>query len=548
MTVRINKAGTVVLILFILLFISFPVMAKPGETSRVNLSAQGTQTTGDNFSEPYWKYRPRISGDGKIIAFVSLADNFGITDENGVTDVYSYERETGKVKRVSMGTKTIYEGTVESNPFLSRIPNITEKVVPAEYSTPCDSPIINKDGKYITYSSSNTSLSDDGRYITIIINEIPGKDTRYSGDYLNVFILDRNTHQYEKVSVSSHGHNGNGDSYAGAISGDGRYVAFISRASNLVSESYVGPANIFVRDREKKDTVGICLFTRPSADGLGESIDISSDGRYIVFESDSKSVVPEDTNVASDIFVYDRESGETTRVSVASDGSEANGRSHCSAISADGRYVTFYSLASNLVEKDTNKCADVFVHDLQTGKTMRASVSSSGEQGNKESVAPSISDDGRLVAFLSAASNLVEKDTNQKMDVFVHEVEFPAELPPTPACLICLTIDKPTALVNGAEESLEIPPQLMEGSTYVPLRFIAEKFGAVVEWQTESQTVIIRKGDLERSLSTAESGNGVRALIIQGRTMVPLRYISESLGALVQWFPDDKRIEIRYQA
>jgi len=133
-------------------------------------------------------------------------------------------------------------------------------------------------------------------------------------------------------------------------------------------------------------------------------------------------LVPSDLNEALDIFVHDRQTGQTTRVSVASDGTEGNSLSISPSISADGRFVGFVSGASNLVAGDTYGCRDVFVHDLQTGQTTRVSVASDGTQGNGWSGgAPSISEGGRFVAFSSMAYNLVPGDTNGCYDAFLHD-------------------------------------------------------------------------------------------------------------------------------
>jgi cold shock CspA family protein len=142
--------------------------------------------------------------------------------------------------------------------------------------------------------------------------------------------------------------------------------------------------------------------------------------------------VPGDTNNAGDIFVHDRQTGDTTRVSVASDGTQGNDNSASpggSAISAYGRYVAFSSLASNLVPGDANGKRDVFVHDRQTGQTSRVSVASDGTQGNWISgdYGLDISAYGRYVAFSSAATNLVPNDTSFAEDVFVHDREIETE-------------------------------------------------------------------------------------------------------------------------
>jgi Tol biopolymer transport system component len=225
-----------------------------------------------------------------------------------------------------------------------------------------------------------------------------------------------------RVSVDSAGAQENSSSYQSDISADGRYVAFMSFASNLVAGDTNGFYDIFVHDRVTGTTERVSVDSA-GAQGNGQSLNpsISADGRYVAFHSDAINLVPGDTNPAGDIFVHDRVTGATERVSVDSAAAQGNGGSYAPSISADGRYVAFNSLASNLVPGDTNGAPDVFVHDRATGKTKRVSVGSAGAQGNDWSYAPSISGDGRYVAFDSSASNLVPGDTNGSDDVFVHD-------------------------------------------------------------------------------------------------------------------------------
>ena len=224
-----------------------------------------------------------------------------------------------------------------------------------------------------------------------------------------------------RVSVASDGSQGNNYSDWPSISADGRYVAFTSRASNLVSgdTNYdcAGPSNchdIFVHDRQ----TGITQRVSVASDGSQGNLDsyvpsISADGRYVAFGSDASNLVFGDTNRYVDTFVHDRQTGSTQRVSVASDGRQGNKGSGSPSISTNGRYVAFASWASNLVSGDTNGYADIFVHDRQTGVTQRVSLSSDGSQGNDDSYSPSISTNGRYMAFTSRASNLVSGDTNK---------------------------------------------------------------------------------------------------------------------------------------
>jgi|GEM_PF-1792314 len=237
----------------------------------------------------------------------------------------------------------------------------------------------------------------------------------------------------ERVSVASdgaQGNNGPGGSYFPASSADGRYVAFGSYSSNLVSGDTNGMYDFFVHDRQTGETSRVSVASDGSQGNGGDteftssyyrSVAISADGRYVAFGSYSSNLVSGDTNGQLDAFVHDRQTGETTRVSIASDGSQGNGMSgiHSVAISADGRYVTFESWATNLVTGNTN--GGIFVHDRQTGETTIVSVASDGTQGNSGSFFPDISADGRYVAFGSYSSNLVSGDTNGQPDAFVHD-------------------------------------------------------------------------------------------------------------------------------
>src|SRR5262249_8318353 len=148
---------------------------------------------------------------------------------------------------------------------------------------------------------------------------------------------------------------------------------------------------------------------------------MSADGQIVAFRSDANNLVPGDTNSTSDVFVRDRTAGTTERVSVDSSGAQGDAGSAYPAISSNGLVVAFASGANNLVPGDKNHCDDVFVHDRATGLTERVSVDSSGIEGDADSsIAVSISADGMVVAFESDADNLVSGDTNASTDVFVH--------------------------------------------------------------------------------------------------------------------------------
>jgi len=202
-------------------------------------------------------------------------------------------------------------------------------------------------------------------------------------------------------------------------------VVFTSGATNLVVSDTHGSDDAFVRVSGTTTRVSVSSSGQQANDFSGYFSSISADGRYVAFNSSATNLVPGDTNDAFDVFVRDRVSGTTTRVSVSSSGQQGNTESRYPSISADGRHLMFRSGASNLVSGDTNGVRDVFVRDRVSGSTIRASVSSSGQQGNSDSFGGSISADGRHVAFYSDASNLVPGDTNSRYDVFVRDLGGP---------------------------------------------------------------------------------------------------------------------------
>ncbi|MCI0586270.1 MAG: calcium-binding protein, partial [Planctomycetes bacterium] len=189
--------------------------------------------------------------------------------------------------------------------------------------------------------------------------------------------------------------------------------------SNLVPDDTNGQQDIFVKDLKTGETTRVSVdSTGAQANSLCTNPTISANGRYVAFVSEASNLVPDDTNGAADVFVRDRKTGTTARVSVDSTGAQANSSSFGPSISANGRTVAFESSASNLVPDDTNTVPDVFVKDLRTGATARISVASTGAQGISNSDSPSISANGRTVVFRSGASNLVPDDTNGVGDVF----------------------------------------------------------------------------------------------------------------------------------
>ena len=386
-------------------------------TTRVSVSSANVQGNGQSLG-------PCISSDGRYVAFSSEASNLVAGDTNGELDVFVKDRVTGATTRVSVDSV----------------------------------------GLQATGASGGASISSDGRFVAFessAPNLVAG-DT--NGAY-DVFVKDRVSGGTTRVSVDSFGTQGN--SYSGlgsAMSSDGRYVTFTSYATNLVTGDTNTAGDVFVRDRVAGTTTRLSVNSSGvQANGSSISPTISSDGRYVAFVSEATNLVTGDTNAAGDVFVRDRVAGTTTRVSVGPSGVQANGASQFSSISADGHCVAFSSVASNLVAGDTNAVGDVFVRVPAAGVTTRVSVDSAGVQGNGESLSSSrssISSDGHVVAFDSHASNLVPNDTNAKGDAFVRDG-------PTPTSITIKTTATTTYIGKSPSLSGAVTPDSMIGVNIV---------------------------------------------------------------------------------
>ncbi|MCC7433858.1 MAG: PD40 domain-containing protein [Methanoregulaceae archaeon] len=339
-------------------------------TERVSVSTAGVE--GDWNSQ-----EASISADGRYVAFTSYATTLVAGDTNAFRDIFVHDRLTHVTTRVSRST----EG-VQANGF-------------SEY------PQISGDGRFVVFQSSALNLDPP--------------DIGFS----DIFIHDRLMGTTRHVSLNSAGGLASGASIVPAINSDGRFVAFESYSTNFEAGDTNGYPDVFIRDRETGLT---SLVSRTSDGGFPNSASyrpaISADGRYVAFESVATNLVPNDTNAVRDIFVRDRELGTTTRVSVSTGGDQANAQCYGATISANGQFVVFYSIASNLIEGDTNGGTDVYLHDRLSGETSRVSVSTSGGQSNGVSYHAAITGQGADVVFQSGASNLIAGDTNNAPDIF----------------------------------------------------------------------------------------------------------------------------------
>ena len=368
----------IIIVIVLLAFFAIRTLAAVGTTERVSVDSSGTQANvaaNGNLS---------ISADGRFVAFDSRASNLVSGDTNLADDIFVHDRLTGTTELVSVNSDGI-QANKRSN-----------------------FPSISGDGRFVAFDSPATNLVDGFSYF-----------------YNSIYVHDRLTGTTELVSVDSSGRLANQLSQLPVISANGRFVSFYSYASNLVDGDTNDVRDIFVHDRQTGTTERVSvdsIGTQANSSASGYS-SISADGRFVAFGSFADNLVDGDTNGWPDIFVHDRQTGTTERVSVDSTGTQADSQSGSGrwSISADGRIVAFNSCASNLVDGDTNLRCDVFVHDRQTGTTERVSVDSTGTQANKDSSRPAISADGRFVAFVSTASNLVDGDTNGIRDTFIHD-------------------------------------------------------------------------------------------------------------------------------
>ena len=351
-----------------------------GETTRVSVSSSGAEANGDSFA-------PALSSDGRYVAFSSAATNLVDGDTNDANDVFIRDRQANTTTRVSVGF----------------------------------------DGSEANGGSDQPSLSGDGSLVafTSVASNIVNGDANNLRD---AFVYNRQTGAAQDVSVSTEGVQSDLESATPVLSANGKFVAYSSFGDNLIPDDENEGNDIFVRDLTANTTERVSEFTgNYEAEGDSQRPSISADGRYVAFDSDDWDLVWGDTNDSFDVFVNDRATTITTRVSVDDNGTQSNADSFRPSISADGRYVAYYSEASNLVSGDTNGGTDVFVYDRRSGATKRVSVAAGGEEASGDSVRPAIDGSGHLAAFESDASNLVPGDTNRFTDVFVRD---PLGVPP----------------------------------------------------------------------------------------------------------------------
>jgi hypothetical protein len=348
-----------------------------GTTSLVSVSSDGQQANGASFD-------PAISANGRYVAFGSAAKNLAPGDTNNFNDIFLRDLQTGTTNRISVSSSGVQANSVSHAATISA------------------------DGRFVAFESNASNL-------------VPG-DTN---NVFDVFVHDNLLGTTERVSIAEGLPEPHGNSTAPAISSDGRYVAFQSDAFPF-DQSAFQKAGVLVRDRLLGTTTWVSLNMSgvPTSQGASTPA-ISSTGRFVTFESRGDDLVPnEGAGFIRDVFVRDLQTQSTVRVSDASDGTHGNSQSNNPSITTDGRYVVFESFADNLAPGDTNGTFDVFLHDNQLGTTTLLSRGLGGGIGNRSSDHPLISDDGRFIYFQSRATNLVPNDINDVQDVFIYGIPF----------------------------------------------------------------------------------------------------------------------------
>lgn len=404
-----------------------------GTTTRVSVASGGAQANDHS-------YDPAISADGTHVAFTSDASNVGSSDNYGLPDVYVADTTVGTTVRASVAFDGSLANDASGEADLSGNGDLVVFSSDASNLVQGDNPgyqdiflrnlntgvtqklTVGVNGGQTDGDSSQPTISANGRYVSFVswATNLVANDTNNASD---VFVLDRQTGNLWRVSVRANGAQGNGSSTEAVISDDGTFIAFASQAPNLVVGDTNGRADIFVVGVTSLQPERVSVSSSGAQSGLGSfAPSISSNGRVVAFVSASGNLVSGDNNLVPDVFVHDRPSGATTRVSVASAGGQGNDVSSHPSIGGDGRYVAFETYASNLVSGDNNGASDVLVHDRDTGRTHLVSQSSAGAQGNDFSGEPALAQTGMGLVFTSDATNLVPGDSNGSSDVFRHTV------------------------------------------------------------------------------------------------------------------------------
>jgi len=268
--------------------------------------------------------------------------------------------------------------------------------------------------------SSSSAISSDGRYVAFVSSDTNLTDDEYGEEITNVFLYDRTLDTVILISGAD-GRAGDSNSSAPSVSSDARYVTFASSATNLIEGSADGNGDVFLYDTSLDTMTLVSVGGGSGGDGASANPYISSDGAYITFDSVATDLIAGDTNDVRDIFVYDVAGQTIERVSISDAGVEGNSGSSAPSISTDGRYVAFASESTNLTDDTIEEGVNIFLYDRTLDTVVLVSGADS-DGGDGESSSPHISADGAYIVFDSGATNLVSGDTNGIQDVFVYTV------------------------------------------------------------------------------------------------------------------------------
>jgi Tol biopolymer transport system component len=325
-----------------------------------------------------------LSADGRYVAFVSFADDLVPGDTNGEWDVFVRDLQTGQTRLVSVGLN-------------------------------------GQQGNDVAWL---TSMSADGRYVGFDskADNLASGDTNGQSD---VFVRDLQTRQTFLVSAGLNGRPGSGESFGPDLSVDGRYVVFGSHADDLLPlPGNAGALDVFVHDLQTGQTRLVSAGLNGAAgNDASYAWELSKNSRYIAFESKADNLVSGDTNGLPDVFVCDLQTGTITLASIALNGQAASLGAKRPSISADGQFVVFESSSDDLVSGDTNGTSDIFVRHLQARQTVLVSVRFTGQSGNDVSFSHVLAAGEPYVAFESLANDLASGDTNNAADVFVMRIK-----------------------------------------------------------------------------------------------------------------------------
>lgn len=346
----------------------------------VSLSNTGAQADLDSYTETH----DSVSGDGRYVAFTSYGLNLSPLVINVFPHIFVRDRTSGTVEMIDVSTT----GT--------------------EGNDTADFAVISHDGRYVAFQSYATNL-------------VAGVTAREA----HIYVRDRTSGSTILASRSTAGVAGNSFSQAPAISGNGRYVSFTSYATNLVAGADVANGQIYLHDITTRATTLISLnMTNGDANGQSLNSSISFDGRHVAFTSRARDIVTQDTGGRIQVYARDRTTNSTSRISINSAGTWGDRDSDYAMISADGNTVVFTSTATNLTTGVTDAVQRIYVRNRPGSTTLVASRANgaSGTLSNGVAQGPTVSSDGRYVAFVSSATNIATGVTGTNDHIYVRDL------------------------------------------------------------------------------------------------------------------------------